>query len=59
MKNFMIALLALVAVIVFSSLFVIKEGERGIVFQFSKIQRDVAGNVVVFEPTTAPNVPVF
>ena len=50
MKNFIIALLALVAIVVFSSLFVIKEGERGIVFQFSKIQRDAAGSVVVFEP---------
>jgi len=50
MKNFVIALLALLAIVVFSSLFVIKEGERGIVFQFSKIQRDAAGNVVVFEP---------
>lgn len=50
MKNFIIAILALVAIVVFSSLFVIKEGERGIVFQFSKIQRDAAGSVVVFEP---------
>ena len=50
MKNFMLALLALVAIVVYSSVFVVQEGERGIVFQFSKIQRDTGGAVVVFEP---------
>jgi len=50
MKNFMLALLALIAIVVYSSVFVVQEGERGIVFQFSKIQRDAAGAVVVFEP---------
>jgi modulator of FtsH protease HflC len=50
MKNFMLALLALVAIVVYSSVFVVQEGERGIVFQFSKIQRDAGGAVVVFEP---------
>ncbi len=50
MKNFIVALLALVAIVIYSSVFVVQEGERGIVFQFSKIQRDAAGAVVVFEP---------
>lgn len=50
MKNFMLALLALIAIVVYSSVFVVQEGERGIVFQFSKIQRDAGGAVVVFEP---------
>lgn len=50
MKNFIVALLALVAIVVYSSVFVVQEGERGIVFQFSKIQRDAGGAVVVFEP---------
>lgn len=50
MKNFIGAIIALVIVVGYSSLFVVQEGERAIVFQFSKVQRDSDGNVVVFEP---------
>jgi membrane protease subunit HflC len=59
MKNFMLALLALVAIVVYSSVFVVQEGERGIVFQFSKIQRDAGGAVVVFEPGLHFKVPMI
>ena len=51
MKNFSIAILALVLTLVVSSVFVIYEGQRGIVFQFSKIKRDSATDeMMVFEP---------
>lgn len=50
MKNLIAALLGLVVIVGYSSVFVVQEGERGIVFQFSKIQRTSDGNVVVFEP---------
>jgi membrane protease subunit HflC len=50
MKNLLLGLLAVGAVVVSSSLFVVQEGERGIVFQFSKIQRTAEGDVRVFEP---------
>lgn len=51
MKNFSIAVLALLLVLVVSSVFVIYEGQRGIVFQFSKIKRDsVTDQMMVFEP---------
>lgn len=51
MKNFSIAIIALIFTLVVSSVFVIYEGQRGIVFQFSKIKRDSAtGEMMVFEP---------
>ena len=51
MKNFSIAILTLLFVLVVSSVFVIYEGQRGIVFQFSKIKRDSATDkMMVFEP---------
>jgi membrane protease subunit HflC len=37
--------------------FVVQEGQRGILFTFSKIQRDAAGGVVVFEPGMHFKVP--
>ena len=51
MKNFSIAILALILTLVVSSVFVIYEGQRGIVFQFSKIKRDSSTDeMMVFEP---------
>jgi len=51
MKNFSIAILTLLFILVVSSVFVIYEGQRGIVFQFSKIKRDAATDeMMVFEP---------
>lgn len=50
MKNFTIITLIVVALIFVSALFVIPEGQRGIVIQFGKIQRDAEQNVVVYEP---------
>ena len=42
MKNFSIAIISLLLILAVSSVFVIYEGQRGIVFQFSKIKRDSA-----------------
>jgi len=51
MKNFSIAILALIFVLVVSSVFVIYEGQRGIVFQFSKIKRDATTDqMLIKEP---------
>ncbi len=51
MKNFSIAILALLFTLVVSSVFVIYEGQRGIVFQFSKIKRDsVTDEMLVYSP---------
>ena len=51
MKNFIIAIIALILVLTVSSVFIIFEGQRGIVFQFSKIKRDAdSGQMKVYEP---------
>ncbi len=50
MKNFTLIIIAVIAFIFLSALFVVPEGQRGIVIQFGKIQRDAEQNVVVYEP---------
>lgn len=50
MKNFLVGTLVLGTLVASSCFFVVQEGERGIVFQFSKIQRTAEGEVRVFEP---------
>ena len=51
MKNFAIAIFTLLFVLVVSSVFIIYEGQRGIVFQFSKIKRDSSTDeMMIFEP---------
>jgi len=54
----MMALIALILVLTVSSVFIIFEGQRGIVFQFSKIKRDAdSGQMKVFEPGLHFKVP--
>jgi membrane protease subunit HflC len=51
MKNLSIAIISLLLVLIVSSVFVIYEGQRGIVFEFSKIKRDsTSGEMMVFDP---------
>ena len=58
MKNFVIAIVVALFMLVISSVFVISEGQRGIVFQFSKIERDSStGDMKVFEPGLHFKVP--
>lgn len=51
MKNLAVAVLVLLAILASGALFVVKEGERAIVIQFGKVQRDdTSGDTRVFEP---------
>ncbi|MCL4167663.1 UNVERIFIED_CONTAM: hypothetical protein GTU68_049403, partial [Idotea baltica] len=50
MRNFSIIALILIILLSFSSLFVVKEGERAIVIQFGKVKRDIAEQTVVYGP---------
>lgn len=51
MKNFILVIIIALGALVFSSLFVVKEGDRAIVIQFGKVQRDSeTTQTVVFEP---------
>ncbi|WP_281560923.1 protease modulator HflC [Thalassomonas sp. RHCl1] len=59
MKNFSIAILALLSVLVVSSVFVVSEGERGIVFQFKKIKRDSSGEMLVYDPGLHFKIPLM
>ncbi len=51
MKNFIATLVIVVLALGVSSIFVVKEGERAIVIQFGKVQRDAdTGQARVFQP---------
>lgn len=50
MKNFSIVALVLIGLLSFSSLFVVNEGQRGIVIQFGKVKRDAGEQTVVYGP---------
>ncbi len=59
MKNFIIAIVAVLFVLIVSSVFVVFEGQRGIVFQFSKIKRDDAGEMKVYQPGLHFKIPLI
>jgi len=59
MRNLVLALIAILGIGLVSSVFVIPEGERGIVIRFGKIQRDDAEAVRVFEPGLHFKVPLI
>lgn len=60
MKNFSIAIIAALLMLTMSSVFVINEGERGIVFQFSKIKRDSGTDVMkIYAPGLHFKIPVI
>ncbi|MDO2948425.1 protease modulator HflC [Aeromonas simiae] len=57
MKKLAIGLVALVALMGFTSVFVVKEGQRGIVVQFGKVKRDGEGLPRIYEPGLHFKVP--
>ncbi|REL31514.1 protease modulator HflC [Thalassotalea euphylliae] len=60
MKNFIVTAIALLFILVVSSVFVVPEGQRGIVFQFSKIKRDAAtGEMRIYEPGLHFKIPLI
>ncbi|BDX04664.1 protease modulator HflC [Planctobacterium marinum] len=59
MKNLILILAAVVALLGYNSLFVVEEGTRGIVIQFGKVQRDDNQETKVFEPGLHLKVPFF
>ncbi|MEE2023993.1 MULTISPECIES: protease modulator HflC [Alkalimonas] len=59
MKNLIVAILVVAGLILSSALFVVPEGERAIVIQFGKIQRDAAGEVQVFAPGLHFKIPMI
>ena len=59
MRNFISIVGAALFALVVSSVFVIPEGQRGIVFQFSKIKRDVNDSMLIFEPGLHFKIPLI
>lgn len=50
MRKSVIALIIIVLVVLFTSVFVVHEGERGITLRFGKVLRDDENKPVVYEP---------
>ncbi|REL28527.1 protease modulator HflC [Thalassotalea euphylliae] len=60
MKNFIVTAFALLFILVVSAVFVVPEGQRGIVFQFSKIKRDAdTGEMRIYEPGLHFKIPLI
>ncbi|ALO43311.1 MULTISPECIES: protease modulator HflC [Pseudoalteromonas] len=59
MRNFSSILLIVAVLMSFSSVFVVKEGQRAIVLLFSKVQKDSEDNAVVYGPGLHFKVPFF
>jgi membrane protease subunit HflC len=60
MKNFIALIIVALGLLVFGSLFVVEEGNKAIVIQFGKVQRDSeTGDTKVFEPGLHLKLPFF
>ena len=60
MKNFIAIIIVALGLLVFGSLFVVEEGNKAIVIQFGKVQRDSeTGDTTVFEPGLHLKLPFF
>lgn len=59
MKNLVLAIVVVVSAIIVSALFVVPEGQRAIVTQFGKIQRDAENRVIVYEPGLHFKIPLI
>lgn len=59
MRKFLLPVFAVIAFVLFQSLIVVKEGERGIMLRFTKVQRDVDNKVVVYEPGLHFKMPIL
>ena len=59
MRFFSLFLAVVLLALTMGSLFVVEEGERGIVIQFGKVRKDDSGQTVVYEPGLHFKVPLF
>ncbi|MFU8785527.1 protease modulator HflC [Aliidiomarina sp.] len=57
MKNLSVVIVVLLALLGYSSLFTVVEGERGIVIRFGKVAQDEQGMPIVYEPGLHFKVP--
>jgi membrane protease subunit HflC len=60
MKNFIALIIVALGLLIFGSLFVVEEGNKAIVIQFGKVQRNnETGDTTVFEPGLHLKLPFF
>lgn len=59
MRNLLIVVAVILAVLGYSSLFTVSEGERAIVIRFGKIAQDESGEAVVYQPGLHFKVPLI
>ncbi len=59
MRKSVIAIIIIVLVVLYTSIFVVKEGERGIKFQFSSVVRDSDKKPLIYEPGLHFKVPLI
>ncbi|ACL33599.1 protease modulator HflC [Glaesserella parasuis] len=59
MRKLLLPVLSVVAFILFQSVVVVQEGQRGIMLRFNKVHRDADNKVIVYEPGLHFKVPVI
>ncbi|MDG6230819.1 protease modulator HflC [Glaesserella parasuis] len=59
MRKLLLPVLAVVTFILFQSVIVVKEGQRGIMLRFNKVHRDADNKVIVYKPGLHFKVPVI
>ncbi|AIK90033.1 protease modulator HflC [Glaesserella parasuis] len=59
MRKLLLPVLSVVAFIIFQSVVVVQEGQRGIMLRFNKVHRDADNKVIVYEPGLHFKVPVI
>lgn len=57
MRKLLLPVMAICAFVLFQSIVIVSEGERGIMLRFNKVQRDAEQKVVVYEPGLHFKVP--
>ena len=57
MRKLLLPVIAICAFVLFQSIVIVSEGERGIMLRFNKVQRDAEQKVVVYEPGLHFKVP--
>ncbi|QIM63798.1 protease modulator HflC [Pasteurellaceae bacterium Orientalotternb1] len=59
MRKLLFPILAVVVFVLFQSIIVVQEGQRGIMLRFNKVHRDADNKVVVYEPGLHFKVPMI
>ena len=57
MRKLLLPVIAICAFVLFQSIVIVSEGERGIMLRFNKVQRDAEQKVVVYDPGLHFKVP--